>query len=89
MDLFFYARGSLRAGLVHQELHILAHEFLNLAVARDSGLEFRHLLGGNVAGDIAAMLIALMVIVRAFWSLAENADGAAVEPLDLGDVVEE
>ena len=89
LGLFFCARRSFGAGLFHQELHVLRHQFLDLMAAIDGGLELGHLFRGHVAGNIAALFIALVIIVRPLRALAKHTDGAAIQTLDLGDVVEE
>ena len=87
--LFFCARHSLGAGFFHHELHVLRHQFLDLTVAIDGGLEVGHLFRGHVAGNVAAIFIALVIIVGPLRPLAKHTDGAAIQTLDLGDVVEE
>ena len=87
--LFFCARGSLGAGSFHHELHVLRHQFLDLTVALDGGLEVGHLFQGHIAGNIAALFIALVIIVGPLRALAKHTDGAAIQMLDLGDVLEE
>ena len=58
-------------------------------VAVNGGLQLGHLLRGHIAGDIAPVLITLMVVVGALRALPDDADGAALQLLDLGDVMEE
>jgi len=89
LGLFFCARRSFGAGFSHHELHVLRHQFLDLTIAVDGGLEVGHLFRGYVAGNIAAIFIALVIIVGPLRALAKHADGAAIQTLDLGDVVEE
>src|SRR5207244_8131194 len=48
-----------------------------------------HVVRGDVAGYIAAVFIALVVIVGPVRALAQDTEGAAIQTLDLGDVVEE
>jgi hypothetical protein len=87
--LFFCAHRSFGTGFFHHELHVLRHQFLDLTVAVDGGLEVGHLFRGHVAGNIAAVFIALVIIVGPLRALAQHADGATIQTLDLGDVVEE
>jgi hypothetical protein len=67
----------------------LRHEFLNPAVAVEGFLEVGHLFRRHVTGDVATVLIALMVIIGALRALTKHADGAAVQALDLCDLVKE
>ena len=67
----------------------MRHQFLNLTIAVDGGLKVGHLFGGHVAGNIAPLFMALVIIVGPLRSLAKHTDGAAIQTLDLGDVVEE
>ena len=67
----------------------MRHQFLDLTVAIDGGLEVGHLFRGHVAGNVAAIFIALVIIVGPLRPLAKHTDGATIQPLDLGDVVEE
>ena len=89
MGSFFCAFGPLGAGFVHQELDVLGHQFLDPMVAVNGGLEAGHLLRGHVAGDVAAVFIRLVIVVGALRALAKDTDGAAIQRLDLGDVLEE
>ena len=89
LGLFFYARRSFGAGFFHQELHVLRHQFLDVTIALDGRVEVGHLFGGHVAGNIAASLIALVIIVRPLRALAKHTDGTPIQMLDLGDGVEE
>jgi len=63
LGLFFCARHSFGTGFFHQELHVLRHQFLDLTVAIDGGLEVGHLFRGHVAGNVAALFIALVIIL--------------------------
>src|SRR5271165_2938564 len=58
-------------------------------IAVNGRLQLGHLLRRHIAGDIAPVLIALMVVVGALRALADDADGAALRLLDLGDVMED
>src|SRR5271165_6695829 len=58
-------------------------------IAVNGRLQLGHLLRRHIAGDIAPVLIALMVVVGALRALADDADGAALQLLDLGDVMED
>ena len=89
LGLFFCARRPFSAGLFHHELHVLRHQFLDPTVAIDGGLKVGHLFGGHVAGNIAALFIALVIIVGPLRALAKHTDGAAIQTLDLGNVVKE
>src|SRR3989442_1269021 len=57
-------------------------------IALDGLLEFTHLFGGNIAGNIPALFIALVVVVGPFGTLAYHAQSASVQALDLGNFVE-
>ena len=69
-------------GLLDQEFDVLLDQLLEALVVGNGGLEFGHLVGRHIAGDIAAVFVALMIVVRAVGALAEDADGAAVEALE-------
>src|SRR2546427_2723134 len=86
---FFCACRPLGAGFFNHEFYILGHQFLDSVVTVDGGLEIGHLFRGDVAGNIAAVFIALVVIVGPVRALAQDTEGAAIQTLDLGDVVEE
>jgi len=58
-------------------------------VAVDGGFEFGHLFRGHVAGDVAAVFIALVIVVGPLRSLAQHADGAAIQMLDLSNLLKE
>ena len=89
LGLFFCAGRSFGAGLFHHELHVLGHQLLDLTVAVDGGLELGHLFRGHVAGNIAAIFIALVIKVGPLRALAQHADSAPIQTLDLSDVVQE
>ena len=89
MGSFFCARRPLGAGLFHQELQVLRHQFLDPMVARDGGLELGHLFRGDITRHIAAVFIALVIIIGPLRTLAQHADGAAIQLLDLSNVVQE
>ena len=89
MGSFFYARRSLGTGFLHHELHVLRHQFLHLPVAVNGGLNVSHLFRRHVAGNIAAIFITLVIVVGPLRTLAQHTDGAALQVLDLADVLEE
>ena len=62
---------------------------LEALVVGEGGLEFGHLFGRHIAGNIATVFVALMIVVRAVGAVTEDADGAAVETLDLRQGLEE
>ena len=86
---FFYARRALGPGSGHHQLDVLLDQLLEAPVVRNGRLEVGHLLRGNIAGNIPAILVALVVVVRPLRALADDADGAAVHALDLGDSLED
>ena len=88
MGFFFYGGRPFRAGLFHHELCVLLHQLLETLVAIDGLLDLTHLFRGNVAGNIPASFIALMVVVRPRRALAYHIEGASLKALDLSDVVE-
>ena len=47
-----------------QEFHVLLDELLETLVVGEGGLEFGHLLGRHIAGDIPAVFVALMIVAR-------------------------
>jgi hypothetical protein len=72
-----------------QERHVLLDELLEAVVLGDGGLELGHLLGRHIAGDIPAVFVALVIVVRAGGALPDDADGAALQTLDLNQLLEE
>ena len=75
--------------MFHQELHVLGHQLLDPLVAINGGLEVGHLFGGHVAGNIATVFITLVIIIRALRALAQHADGAPIQALDLSNLLKE
>ena len=72
-----------------QEFHVLLDELLEALVVGEGGLEFGHLLGWHIAGDIPAVFVALMIVVRAGGTLADDADGSSVQGLNLRQFLED
>lgn len=64
-------------------------QLLEALVVSEGGLEFGHLLGGHIAGHVAPVFVALVIVVGAVGALAQDADGTAVQALDLRQVPEE
>ena len=67
----------------------MLHQLLEAAVALDGLLEIADLFPRNIARNIPAVFVALVVIVSAIRALANNADAASVDALNLGDVLKE
>ena len=68
---------------------MLLDQLLEALVVGDGGLEFLHLFGRHIAGNIPAVFVALVIVVRARRALTNDTDGAAVEALDLSQIPEE
>lgn len=86
--LFFYTRLSFGSGFIHHDLDVLLHQLLETVVALDGLLNLGDLFQGDIAGNIFAVFIALVIVVRPLRALANDAQGAAFEALDLSDVLE-
>jgi hypothetical protein len=59
---------------------------LEAAVAFDGLLEIGDLFPGNIAGNIPAVFVALVVVIGPGGALANNADAPPVHALNQGDV---
>jgi len=57
-------------------------------VALDGLPDLVHPFGGNVAGNISALFIALVVVIGSAGALAQDVERASLHVLDLSDVVE-
>jgi hypothetical protein len=57
-------------------------------VAVNGGLEIGRLFRGHIAGNVAAVFVALVIIVGPARTLTKQTDSAAIQTLDLGDGVE-
>ena len=62
---------------------------MEAAIALDGLLEIVDLFPRNIAGNIPAVFVALVVKVRAFRALANNAEAASVDALNLGDALKD
>lgn len=89
MGAFFYAGQPLGPSPGHDLRRVLRRQFLKAVVARDGLLELGDLLAGHIAGNIAAIFIALVIVVGAVGTLADHADAPAVHVLNLREVVED
>jgi len=72
-----------------QQPDILFHELLEAVESVDGLLELGHLFSGDIAGDIPALLIALVIVVGPLGALADDAEGSPVKGLDGGDFPED
>ena len=72
-----------------QEPNILLHELPEAVESLDGRLEFSHLFGGDIAGDIATVFIALVVVVGPRGALADDAEGSPIEGMEGGDFPED
>jgi hypothetical protein len=70
-------------------MDILLDEFLKAPKVLNGRLEIGHLFGGDIAGNIPAVLVTLVVVVRALGPLADDTDSAPVHALDLGELLED
>ena len=87
---FFFDPGQpLGTGLVHHQLDVLPGELLEAMVFGDRLFELGHLFAGNIAGNIVARFVTLVVVVRPGGAFADDADGASVHALNLGDGLEQ
>ena len=89
MGLFFSARHSLGPGSCDDELDVLLDQFLEAAIVLDGLLEIAELFGRNVSRHIPAVFVALVVMVRPLGPLPDDADGASIHALDLGDLLQD
>ena len=64
-------------------------QLLEALVVGQGGLEFGHLFGRNITGDIPALFIALVIVVRASRALPDDTDGASVQVLNLSQFLED
>ena len=67
----------------------MVYQLLEATVILDRFLKFAHLFAGNIAGNILALFITLMIVIRPLRAVADNADGAAVQALDLSDFLKD
>jgi hypothetical protein len=74
---------------LHQELNVLLRQLLKSAVALDGLLEIGDLFPGNIARNIPAVFIALVVVIGAVGALADNTDAPSVHALNLRDVLKD
>ena len=72
-----------------QEFDVLLDQLLEALVVGNGGLQFLHLFGRHLAGNIPTVFVALMIVVRAGGALADDADGAPVQALNLSQVLED
>ena len=77
------------AGSFHYQLDIVLNQPLETPVIRLGLLQIGHLIGGEIAPDIAPLLIALVIVTGSFWPWADDTDSAAVQVPDLGDLLED
>ena len=77
------------ARLFHLELDVVLDQLLEALVVGEGALEFGHLFGRDIAGDISTVFVALVIVVRAGWALADNADGTSVQGLNLSQFLED
>jgi hypothetical protein len=70
------------------ELDVLLHQLLKTPIAFDGLLQLGHLFGRNIARDVPALFITLMVVIGAVRSLAYDTESPIVHALDLGDLLE-
>jgi hypothetical protein len=68
-----------------QQPDILLHELLEAVESLDGRLEFTHLFSGDIAGDIPAVFITLVVVVGPLGTLADDAEGSPIKGLEGGD----
>jgi hypothetical protein len=71
------------------ELDVLLYQFLETPIVFQVLLEFWHLFERNVTRDVPAVFVTLMVVVRPVRALAQDADGALVHTLDLGNLLQD
>src|ERR1035437_4811347 len=58
-------------------------------VRRDGFLEIGHLFPGNIAGNIPAVFVTLVIVIGPLRALADDAEHSSIQALDLGDVIED
>jgi len=58
-------------------------------VARDGLLDLGHLFPWQIARNIPAVFVTLVIVISALGTLADHADGSPVHALDLGDVMKD
>ena len=58
-------------------------------VAGNGVFQIGNLFSWNVARNIPAVFVTLVIVVSPFRTLADNADGSPVQTLDLGDVLQD
>ena len=74
---------------MNPELHILLDQGLKLLVASDGFAQGGDLILWDITRDVFAVFPSLVVVVGAVGALAEDAERAAFQVLELADLVQE
>ena len=89
MGAFFCAGQPLAAGLLDHDLNVLIHQLLEAAMTLDGLLDIGDLVPWNIAGDVLAVFVALVVVIRPVRTFSDNVQSASFQAVDLGDVLED
>lgn len=70
------ARRTFGPGPGHDQIGVLRTQLLKLLVPLDGGLHRVHFIGRQVARDVLALFVGLMIVIRPVRALAQHVDRA-------------
>src|SRR5688500_5986997 len=70
-------------------MNIFFHQGLETLVAFNGLLEMLYLIARNITGDVLTVLITLVIVIRPFGPLPDDAQRAFFQALDLSDLLED
>ena len=89
MAFFFDSTLTLSPSLFNHELAILFTEELEAVKIFNGLLDLWRLSMRNVAGDVLAVFVTLVVVVRPLGSLPDNVERPPFHALDLGNLLKD
>lgn len=69
-------------------MNVFFDQALEPLIPFNAFFEFLHLITGNITRNVFAILVTLMVVVRAFGAFTNNRDRAFLDLLDLRDLLQ-
>ena len=87
--VFFYSGQPLLAGARAEHPHVLFDEGLELRMGGEVFLHGIDLVRRHVLGDVAPVLPALQVVVRAMGALSQDAELTLLQALDVRDLLKQ